>query len=404
MKLHPLDGESIFELSDRAVMHTYGRIRVAFVRGEGARLWDTEGRSYLDFVTGLAVNSLGHAHPRLKEAIAEAAGALLHTSNLYYIPSQAELAAALVERTGLDRVFFCNSGAEANEAAIKLARRYQKQAGRPEKTEIVTAINSFHGRTLATVTATGQTKYQQGFEPLPPGFRYVPLNDVAALKEVLGPATAAVLLEPIQGEGGIHPCTPEYLQAVRRLCDETGTLLILDEVQTGVGRTGRFLAAEHFGVKADVCTLAKGLGGGVPIGATLATEEAAKGFEPGSHASTFGGNPLACRAALAVLQVIDEENLLERVSQAGNRLAEGLDALRARFSAVAGERRGIGLMIGVELRVPGTDVLNRCREKGLLVNVIGGKVLRMLPPLNVQDEEVDEALSVLEEVFEESAS
>ena len=398
------DFKRLAERADRVLMRTYARLPVAFVRGEGTRLWDTEGRSYLDFVSGLAVNSLGHAHPRLAEAIAEAARSLLHTSNLYYIPWQVELAEELARRTGMARAFFCNSGAEANEAAIKLARRYQKKAGRPEKTEIVTAENSFHGRTLATVTATGQPKYQAGFEPLPPGFRYVPLNDVAALERAIGPQTAAVMLEPIQGEGGIHPCTAEYLQAARRLTREAGALLILDEVQTGVGRTGHFLAAEHYGVKPDICTLAKGLGGGVPIGVALATEEAAQGFDPGSHASTFGGNPLACRAALAVLRVLDEENLLERARAAGERLARGLDELARRHPGAIVERRGMGLMVGVELGVPGERVRELAFEKGLLVNVIGGRVLRLLPPLTVAGGEIDAALSILDRVFEECAS
>lgn len=398
------DLKRLIEQAGKALMHTYSRLPVAFTRGEGTRLWDTEGRSYLDFVSGLAVNSLGHAHPRLVEAVADAARNLLHTSNLYYIPSQVELAVELTARTGMDRAFFCNSGAEANEAAIKLARRYQKQAGHPEKTVIVTAENSFHGRTLATVTATGQPKYHAGFEPLPAGFRYVPLNDIEELERAIGPQTAAVMLEPVQGEGGIHPCSAEYLRAARRLTQEVGALLIFDEVQTGVGRTGRFLAAEHYGVKPDICTLAKGLGGGVPIGAALATEEAAAGFEPGTHASTFGGNPLACRAALAVLQVIDEENLLEWVREAAARLERGLDELRSRHPGVIVERRGLGLMIGVELAVPGEHVRQLAFEQGLLVNVIGGKVLRLLPPLNVRDDEIDAALAILDRVFEECAS
>lgn len=404
METGQFDLKLLAERADKALMRTYARLPIAFVRGEGTRLWDAEGRSYLDFVSGLAVNSLGHAHPRLAEAIAEAARTLVHTSNLYHIPWQVELAEELARRTGLDRAFFCNSGAEANEAAIKLARRYQKKAGRPERFEIVTAVNSFHGRTLATVTATGQPKYHAGFEPLPEGFRYVPLNDVAALERAVGPQTAAVMLEPVQGEGGIHPCTREYMEAARRLTREAGALLIFDEVQTGVGRTGRFLAAEHFGVKPDICTLAKGLGGGVPIGVALATEEAAQGFDPGSHASTFGGNPLACRAALAVLRAIDEEGLLERAKAAGERLAKGLDELARRRPGAVIERRGIGLMVGVELGLPGERVRELALAKGLLVNVIGGRVLRLLPPLTVADDEIDAALSILDRAFEECAS
>lgn len=399
-----LRADEIFAMSDRWVMHTYGRIKLAFVRGEGSRLFDVEGRSFLDFVSGLAVTSLGHGHPKLKQAIVEAAESLLHTSNYFYILPQAQLAERLAEVTGFDRVFFANSGAEANEAAIKLARRYQVKSGRAGRYEVISAINSFHGRTLATVTATGQPKYHAGFEPLPAGFRYVPLNDLEALRAAITDTTAAVLLEPVQGEGGIHPCTPEYLQGVRALCDQHGLLLILDEVQTGVGRTGTFLAAEQLGVKADICTLAKGLGGGVPIGAMLATEEAAKGFEPGSHASTFGGNFLATRAALAVLDVLFNDGVLERVPQAAQRLWKGLKGLAERHPKVLGEVRGLGLMLGVELKVPGSRFLNGCLEKGLLVNVIGDKVLRLLPPLTVSDEEIDEALRLLELVCEECAS
>src|SRR5690606_22159279 len=399
-----LRADEIFAMSDRWVMHTYSRIKLAFVRGEGSRLFDAEGRSFLDFVSGLAVTSLGHGHPKLKQAIVEAAESLLHTSNYFYILPQAQLAERLAEVTGFDRVFFANSGAEANEAAIKLARRYQVKSGRAGRYEVISAINSFHGRTLATVTATGQPKYHAGFEPLPAGFRYVPLNDLEALRAAITDTTAAVLLEPVQGEGGIHPCTPEYLQGVRALCDQHGLLLILDEVQTGVGRTGTFLAAEQYGVKADICTLAKGLGGGVPIGAMLATEEAAKGFEPGSHASTFGGNFLATRAALAVLDVLYNDGVLERVPQAAQRLWKGLKGLAERHPKVLGEVRGLGLMLGVELKVPGSRFLNGCLEKGLLVNVIGDKVLRLLPPLTVSDEEIDEALRLLELVCEECAS
>lgn len=385
-------------------MRTYGRTKIAFVRGRGARLWDADGREYLDFVTGLAVNSLGHGHPRVRQAVVEAADTLIHTSNLYYIEPQARLAARLKEITGFDRAFFCNSGAEANEAAIKLARRYHRKVGSSARYEIVTALNSFHGRTLATVAATGQPKYHDGFDPLPAGFKYVPLNDLKALESAVTSDTAAVMLEPIQGEGGVNPCTREYLRYARELCNERGALLILDEVQTGVGRTGKFLAAEHYGVKADICTLAKALGGGVPIGAMLATEEVAAGFEPGSHASTFGGNFLATRAALAVLDALYEDGILASSQSAADRLAAELDALSERYPDVVAGRRGLGLMIGVELKVPGDRVYQGCLDRGLLVNVIGNKVLRLLPPLIVSDEEIRKAVGILEEVFEECAS
>lgn len=404
MSVGAVDHSQIVATNDSHVMHTYGRLKVAFVRGEGTRLWDAEGRSYLDFVTGLAVCSLGHQHPRIKAALRDAADSLLHTSNLFVIPPQADLAKALSDITGFDRTFFCNSGAEANEAAIKLARRYHyKKLGEPARFEIITAHNSFHGRTMATVTATAQTKYHAGFEPMVPGFRYVPLNDLEALRRAVTDQTAAIMLEPIQGEGGVNPCTREYLQGVRALCDERGILLILDEVQTGVGRTGRFLAAEHYGVKADICTLAKALGGGVPIGAMLATEEAASGFEPGSHASTFGGNYLASRAGLAVLAALFEDGVLAAGARAGQRLRAGLESLSARYPQVGGEVRGEGLILGVELKAGGSTMLARCMERGLLVSVIAERVLRLLPPLTVSDQEIDEALNVLEHVFKGSA-
>ena len=398
------EADSVFQMTDRAVMNTYRRLPLAFARGEGAWLYDVTGRAYLDFISGLGVTALGHGHPRLQAAIRAAADTLLHTSNLYYIPPQAELAHRLTQVTGFDRVFFCNSGAEANEAAIKLARRYHATSGQPGRFEIITALNSFHGRTLATVTATGQSKYQQGFAPLPPGFRYVRLNDLEALRRAVTDQTAAVMLEPVQGEGGVNPCAPEYLQGVRELCDERGILLILDEVQTGVGRTGKFLAAEHYGVQADICTLAKGLGGGVPIGAALATERVARAFEPGTHASTFGGNFLAARAGLAVLEALFEDGVLQRAATAGERLREGLIALSRRRPEVFGEVRGLGLMLGVELKAAGSQFLSACLKRGILVNVIAERVLRLLPPLIVSDEEIDQALSILEQAAEECVS
>lgn len=380
-------------------MHTYGRLPISFVRGEGSWLWDTEGRRYLDFLSGLAVTGLGHGHPRLQEAARKAFSSVIHTSNLVYIGPQAELAEALTGLTGYDRVFFCNSGAEANEAAIKLARRYHRKVLGNARYEVITALNSFHGRTLATVTATGQPKYHEGFDPMPPGFRYVPLNDLEALEAAVTDRTAAILLEPIQGEAGIYPCTPEYLRGVRALCDREGILLIADEVQTGVGRTGRFLALEHYGVRADICTLAKGLAGGVPIGCMLATERVAQGFEPGSHASTFGGNHLSCHAGLAVMAALTEDGLLERAAQAGERLHRGLHALAEKHGDAIAEVRGKGLMVGVELNVPGKPVFSGCLDRGLLLNLIGERILRLLPPLVVTDEEIDHGLQVLDEVL-----
>jgi len=309
--------KEIMALSDKYIMHTYGRIGLAPVRGKGALLWDAEGNEYLDFVGGLAVDSLGHCHPAVVKAIQEQAETLMHVSNLYYIEHQARLAELLVQNSCCDRAFFCNSGAEANEAAIKLARKYSKKKHGPEKYEIITAEKSFHGRTMATITATGQAKFQKGFEPLLPGFKHVPFNNLEALREAIGPHTCAVMLEPVQGEGGVNVADPDYLSGVRELCDRHGLLLIFDEVQCGLGRTGKFLAYQHYGAEPDIITLAKALGGGFPIGAMLAKEEVAAAFTPGDHASTFGGNPLACAAALAAMRAQLDEDIKENCARVG---------------------------------------------------------------------------------------
>ncbi len=376
-----------------AVMHTYARWPIALVRGKGSRVRDDAGREYLDFVSGIAVNTLGHAHPELVRAICEQAHTMLHCSNLFQIPLQEELARRLAELAGLERVFFCNSGAEANEAAIKLARKYWHDRGSPRRT-IITAVRSFHGRTLNTLTATGQDKVKSGFDPLPPGFAHVPFGDIAALARAVGSQTAAVMLEPIQGEGGVHPADPAYLRAVRKLCKDAGILLMLDEVQTGIGRTGAMFAFEHAGIRPDVLTLAKGLGGGVPVGAMLARGDVAGALGPGTHGSTFGGNPLACRAALTVLDVIARESLLENVREQGARLMLGLKTL-ARTHPVIVDVRGEGLLIGAELAVDVADMIARCREAGLLLLSAGPRVLRFLPPLNVTAADIDQALTVL---------
>ncbi len=377
------------------VMNTYARWPVTLVRGEGCRVWDDAGREYLDFVSGIAVNTLGHAHPRLARALCDQAGRMLHCSNLFRIPEQEALADRLASLSGLDRVFFCNSGAEANEAAIKLARKYWHDRGSPRRT-IITATRSFHGRTLNTLTATGQDKVKTGFDPLPPGFVHVPFGDIAAMTRAVDDHTAAVLLEPVQGEGGVHPADAAWLRAVRKLCKDAGILLMLDEVQTGIGRTGAMFAFEHAGIRPDVLTLAKGLGGGVPIGAMLAREDAAAALGPGSHGSTFGGNPLSCRAALAVLDVIEEEGLVANAREQGARLMLGLKAL-ARTRPVIVDVRGAGLLVGAELAVDAAEVIARCREAGLLLLPAGPKVLRFLPPLNVTAAEIDRALTVLGE-------
>ncbi|MCG8401772.1 MAG: aspartate aminotransferase family protein [Firmicutes bacterium] len=389
-----MNTKEIMALSDKYVMHTYGRLGLAPVRGHGARLWDADGNQYLDFVGGLAVDSLGHCHPAVVGAVQAQAGTLLHVSNLYYIEQQARLAQLLAQNSCCDRVFFCNSGAEANEAAIKLARKYAKQKYGPEKCQFITAENSFHGRTLATITATGQPKYQQGFEPLPEGFKYVPFNDLEALGEAIGPHTAAVLLEPVQGEGGVHVADPAYLAGARRLCDQHGVLLIFDEVQCGLGRTGRFLAYQHFGVEPDIITLAKALGGGFPIGAMLAKEDVAAAFSPGDHASTFGGNPLACAAGLAAMNAT-LGGAVENCVRVGAYLKEKLVALQNKYHFIR-EVRGLGLLLGMELAGEGAVYVKRCQERGLLINCIAGNVLRFIPPLTIAEADVDRAVEILD--------
>ena len=382
------------------VMQTYARLPVAFVRGEGTRLWDSEGREYLDFLGGLAVVALGHAHPEVADALAEQARTLLHVSNLYYNDVQPRLAAELDGLLGGGgRVFFANSGAEANECAIKLVRRYGQKHGVPHTYHVVSALNSFHGRTLTTLAATGQPVKQAAFQPMPPGFWQVPYGDMAALEEQADRfegKLAAVMLEVVQGEGGVWPAPPGYLEAVRALCDRVGALLILDEVQTGLGRTGKWFAFEHSGIRPDVVTMAKALGNGVPIGACWATAEAATGFDAGDHATTFGGQPLAARAALTTLQVMQREDVPGRAARAGARLAEGLAATPGVDSV-----RGLGLLLAAEL-APGLDskaVAAGCLDAGLVLNAVTPTALRFEPPLLVTDDEIDEALAILGKVL-----
>jgi len=394
----PLEGgnAAIVERTGTCVMQTYGRFPVAFVRGQGCRLWDADGKRYLDFVAGLAVCNLGHCHPRVVAAIREQAGRLLHVSNLYHIPWQTELAARIAGLSFGTRVFFCNSGAEANEAAIKLVRRYESTVRQSGRFEILTAQNSFHGRTLATVTATGQEKFRKGFDPLVPGFRYVPFNDITALERAVGEKTAAILLEPIQGEGGVNVPADDYLPAVRRLCDAKQLTLIFDEIQVGMGRTGTLFAYQQWGVEPDLMTLAKGLAGGVPIGVLVAREEWASAFVPGTHASTFGGNPLAAAAGLAALGALLDEGILENCRRMGAYLREQLEGVAHRHPTLVKEVRGRGLILGMELTRPGGPVVARCLEQGLLINCTADRVLRFIPPLVVTREEVDEMLTTLE--------
>ena len=389
------------ELKDDAakyLMQTYTRQPLSIVRGRGAKVYDLEGREYLDFVAGIAVNILGYGHPDLVQAIQRQAAQLIHTSNLYYTEPQVKLARLLVDHSFADRVFFCNSGAEANEAAIKLARRYGHERYGAARFEIITMKNSFHGRTLAMVTATGQEKVQKGFEPLMPGFVYAPFNDFTAIESLVTERTAAIMLEPIQAEGGVHVADREYLKNLRQLCTQKDILLIFDEVQTGMGRTGTLFAYEQLGVQPDIMTLAKGLAGGVPIGACLAKESVATAFTPGSHASTFGGNPLACAAALAVCHVLLEGPVLENAKRMGEYLAKGLADCKSRYRVVQ-EVRGLGLLQGMELTIDARTVVADALARGVLLNAANEHVLRMVPPLIITQPEIDRLMDLLGALF-----
>ncbi|MBI2876614.1 MAG: acetylornithine transaminase [Candidatus Tectomicrobia bacterium] len=390
--------EELFQWSERYLAPTYRRAPMVLVRGEGARVWDSEGKAYYDFVSGIAVNNLGHCHPEVVEAIRKQAGQLLHVSNLYHIEPQAHLGKLLVENSFADRAFFCNSGAEANEAAIKLARRYAYLHHGEGRAEILAMEGSFHGRTMATLTATGQSKFWEGYAPLLPGLRHIPFGDLAAAEAALSPQTCAILVEPIQGEGGVKIPPPDYLPGLRRLCDRHGLLLIYDEVQTGMGRTGTLFAYEDFQAPPDIMTLAKALAGGVPIGAMLAREEVMQAFTPGSHASTFGGNPLASAAAVAAVQVLLRGELLENCRKVGRYLMGQLEELKGHYTLVK-EVRGKGLMIGMELEIPGAPIVDACRERGFLINCTVDRVIRLVPPLVITEREVDQLIAALDEIF-----
>ncbi|WP_044151269.1 aspartate aminotransferase family protein [Leptolyngbya iicbica] len=395
---------------DSSVMKTYGRFPLALERGQGSRVWDTDGREYLDFVAGIATCTLGHGHPVMVEAVTQQIQKLHHVSNLYYIPEQGELAHWLTQHSCADKAFFCNSGAEANEAAIKLARKYAHVKRDIEFPIILTANASFHGRTLATVTATGQPKYQKNFNPLVPGFHYVPYNDFAALQAAVAeldgdrPQVAAILLEPLQGEGGVNPGDREYFQQVRQLCDDTGILLILDEVQVGVGRTGKLWGYENLGIEPDIFSSAKGLGGGIPIGAMLCKAHCDV-FEPGDHASTFGGNPFVCGVALAVCQALMRERLLENVQARGEELRAGLAAIAQAYPQLFSGARGWGLINGLVLQpdasVKSIDIVKAAMEQGLLVVPAGPSVVRLVPPLVVTADEVQTALARLKQAIQD---
>jgi len=390
----PSPTEAIRSLNDRYLLNTYGTRKISFGRGEGVTLWDVEGKDYLDFFAGIAVCNLGHCHPAVTKAIQEQAGKLVHVSNLYYIEPQARLAEKLSQHSFAGRWFFGNSGAEANEGGIKLARRYWAEQGAP-KPHIVCAESSFHGRTLAAITATGQPKYRKGFDPMPPGFHHVPYGDIDALAAAITPEVGAVLLEPIQGEGGVRVAPEGYWPAVRRLCDDKDVLLILDEVQTGMGRTGTLFAYEGLGIAPDIILLAKALGNGVPIGAIGCTEKVAAGFPVGAHASTFGGNPLCCAAALATLEVLTQPDFLPRAAQVGQYFQRRLHSMAECHDCIA-DVRGKGLMIGVEFREPVMPLVELMVDAGVVCGPAGPNVLRFVPPLIIDTDHVEHVLSILE--------
>ena len=388
-------------LYEKYVMNTYKRFPLALVRGAGARVWDIDGREYLDMTAGIAVCSLGHAHPGVVSAIRKQAETLMHVSNLYYTEPQACFARMLLENSFADKVFFCNSGAEANEAAIKLARKYghERLGG---KYELITMRDSFHGRTMATITATGQEKFQVGFAPLLEGFKYAPFDDLPALKAAISEKTCGVLLEPIQGEGGVRIPAEHYLRGVREICDQHGILMILDEVQVGMGRTGTLFAYEDSGIQPDIMTLAKAMGNGFPVGAMLAKDRVASAFQPGNHASTFGGTPLAMAACIAVFETIQAEGLLANCRRVGAYFLERMRLLQEDWPLIT-DVRGKGLILGMELKIDGAEIVKKCMEKGLLIITSGaGNVLRFVPPLIITEKDADQAISILKEVFKTS--
>ncbi|KPJ61764.1 MAG: acetylornithine aminotransferase [Planctomycetes bacterium DG_23] len=388
--------QETIEIFEKFVIGNYTRSPVVLVRGEGSYVWDADGKKYLDLFPGWGVNGLGHCHPKVVAAIREQAAKLIHIANNFYSLPQGKLAELISKNSFGGKCFFCNSGAESVEAAIKLARI----ASAPGKFKIITMENSFHGRTLAAITATGQAKYHKGFEPLPAGFTYVPFNDLAAVSAAVDDETCAIMLEVIQGEGGINIAKRDYLQGLRDLCSSGGLFLIVDEVQTGMGRTGEYFAYKHFGVEPDIMTLAKALGGGMAIGAIVAKPEIAERLVPGSHASTFGGNPLAAAAACAVFSAIEEESLLENARHLGEYALTRLKETAAKYEFVK-EARGVGLMLGMELAIPGEKIVKQCMERGLLINCTQERILRLMPPITVKKEELDQGLEILEGVLKE---
>jgi acetylornithine/N-succinyldiaminopimelate aminotransferase len=393
-----LINQNWMERADKVVMNTYGRQPLVLVKGEGCRVWDDTGKEYLDCVAGLAVCNLGHAHPAIAKAAAAQLTQLVHVSNIYYTTPMVELAEALVRLSFADRVFFANSGAEVNEGAIKLVRRYSRERFGEGRHRIICMDNSFHGRTLGALSATGQSKFWQGFDPLLPGFGFVPFNDLEAVARAVDDTVCAVMLEPVQGEGGVNLPSPEYFTGLRQLCDARGVLLILDEIQTGLGRTGKLFAHENFGITPDVMTLAKGLANGLPMGALLATEAVAGGFVPGTHASTFGAGPVIAVAAKTALDLLSAPEFLAEVRAQGGWLREKLGDFQRRFPVIS-EVRGLGLMWGLELAAEGAPLVAACRERGLLLNCTQGNVIRLLPPLVITPQELEAALAILGEAL-----
>jgi len=389
-----MNTNEIIEMFDRYVIANYGRLPRAIVKGEGNWLWDNDGNKILDMFPGWAVSGIGHCHPKVVAAIQKQAGELLHIDNTFYIEQQGKLAKLLSDRAFGGKCFFCNSGAEANEAAMKLARRHTPR----EKYKYITTEGSFHGRTFASVTATAQPKYHEGFLPMLPGFDYIPFNDVEALRKAFTDETAAVMIEPIQGEGGINIASPEFMREIRELCDENGALMILDEVQTGIGRTGKWFGFLDYDVEPDIITLAKALGGGVAIGAMMAKPDVAASLVPGTHASTFGGNPIACAAGIAVIEAIEEEGLIDNAIEMGEYTKSKLEALKEKHPAID-HVRGKGLMIGIQLKIPGADIVSKCLENGLRINCTQENVLRFMPSMTVNKEEIDAAVEILDSVM-----
>ncbi|MEO2069228.1 MAG: aspartate aminotransferase family protein [Desulfurobacteriaceae bacterium] len=394
---------NVFEKTEKFVMKTYNRFPVSFVKGEGCWLFDEDGKKYLDMLAGIAVCNLGHCHPAVSEAICDQAKKLLHVSNLFHIEPQATLAELICKNSFGEKVFFCNSGAEANEGAIKLARRYGTEKD-PEKYEIIAFKGSFHGRTMAAVSITGQGKYSQGFGPTLEGVKFAEFNNIDSVKKVISEKTAGIIVEPIQGEGGIVPAEKEFLKSLRDLADEVDAVLIFDEVQTGVGRTGKLFAYEHYEVEPDVMTLAKALGNGVPIGAIVAKGKAKDVLKPGLHASTFGGNLLATRAGIEVLKIVSNEDFLKEVEKKGEYLKKKLNELKEKYPNLIDHVRGKGLMIGMVCKVPCKDIVKSCLEKGLIINCTAQNVLRFVPPLIIKEEEIDLGVEILDGVLKEYES